>query len=176
MLPTNNKYKDYQTVMEEQTPLVCDDAVENKSFITRPVTLLSIGFALFAFVALAGHVSHAGAISELKAALVTHQSALQAVSVQSTALLGASAGSVDNGSQCTADSECLSNRCKSKAYAFCADRIPNGSRCSAHKECSSGNCAHNVCYKKAETGNACGYDFACLSGKCQPGWPSGTCA
>ena len=80
MSPMNNdNHKDYQTALEEQTPLVCNNAVENKSTSTRLVTLLSIGIAVFAFLAMAGqHVSHGNSILKLKAALADHQSQYQA--------------------------------------------------------------------------------------------------
>ena len=129
MSPMNNdNRKDYQTVLEEQTPLVCNNAVENKSSITRLASLLSIGIVVFVFLAMAGqHVSHANSISELKishdnsiselkelkAALADHQYQLQALTVQSTPLLGAALqGSSADGDQCGDNNECGSGWCQ----------------------------------------------------------------
>ena len=108
----NNDRKNYQTVLEEQAPLVCDDSVENKSLNTRPAMLLSIGFALFAFVATAGHVSRR--FSNLEAAIAAHQSQLQAVALLDTSLLGSAlgAGSVGLHERCDGHNDCSSGHCK----------------------------------------------------------------
>ena len=64
-------------------------------------------------------VSHGNSISELKAALADHQYQLQALTVQSTALLGtALQGSSAEGDQCFADIECESGACNTKPYTF----------------------------------------------------------
>jgi len=167
----NNNLNDYQTVLEEQTPLVCNDAVEDKSSSTRLVTLLSIGIAVFAFLAMSGqYVSHAS-ISELKAALADHQSQLQALTVQSTSLLGSALqGSAAVGDACDADSECGSKLCKTKRNAFCvaSPATPLYSPCEKGGECSSGYCSlRNICAEKGKIGYGCNSDEGCESGYCR---------
>ena len=165
----NDNRKDYQTVLEEQTPLVCNDAVDNKSSSARLATLLSIGIAVFAFLAMAGqHVSHANSISELKfshgnsiselklshgksisdiselkAALADHQSQLQTLTVQSTPLLGAALqGSKATGDQCVYDYQCASGHCKEMPYAFCVvlSDGAKGASCNVNYQCANKKC------------------------------------
>jgi len=186
MLPMNNdNCKDYQAVLEEQTPLVCNDAVENKSSSTRLATLVNIRIAVFAFLAMAGqYVSHANSmsshansisghtdiISELKAALADHQSQLQALTVQSTPLLSAAIqGSAANGDQCVADNECGSGACLTKPYAFCGKmpQIAQYSPCDKDRSCTSGYCSQDkICLNKGRRTTPCKEDKACTSGKC----------
>ena len=139
----NDNHKDYQTVLEEQTPLVCNNAVENKSSSTRLATLLCIGIAVFAFLAMAGqHVSHLNNISQLKAALADHQSRLQALTVQSTPLLGtALQGASDAGDMCaTCDTFCKSGLPKAAPVKILSK---SGYRCEEDKNCASGHCVGN---------------------------------
>jgi len=171
----NDNRKDYQTVLEEQTPLVCNDAVENKSSSTRLATLLG-GIAVFAFLAMSGQlVSHANSISELKAALADHRSQyeaqLQALNGQSTPLLGtALQGSSADGDQCFADNECESGACHTKPYAFCGAKIytANGKWCAQDENCASGYCDHNInkCKQVKGPGGGCHEPKGCLSGIC----------
>ena len=180
----NDIRKDYQTVLEEQTPLVCNNAVENKSSITRLASLLSIGIAVFVFLAMAGQyvshansiselkVSHGNSISELKAALADHQYQLQALTVQSTALLGtALQGSSAEGDQCFADNECESGACNTKPYAFCAAKLntANYGPCAKDGDCASGYCDHTYshCTPVTGTGVNCHEPKGCLSNICE---------
>ena len=156
MSPMNNdNRKDYQTVLEEQTPLVCNDAVENKSSSTRLATLLG-GIAVFAFLAMSGQlVSHANSISELKAALADHRSQYEAqrqdLTVQIAPLLGAALqGSADvgdqysNGLRCTKDAQCASGYCtSSNPYykGYCSSKSEIGWTCIQDKACFSGSCS-----------------------------------
>ena len=187
MSPMNNDIrKDYQTVLEEQTPLICNNAVENKSSITRLASLLSIGIAVFVFLAMTGqHVSHTNSISELKvshgnsiseiselkAALANQQYELQALTVQSITLLGtALQGSSSEGDQCFADNECESGACHTKPYAFCGAKIytANGKWCAQDENCASGYCDHNInkCKQVKGPGGGCHEPKGCLSGIC----------
>lgn len=69
----------------------------------------------------------------------------------------------DNGDECSEDSECASNYCKSSCITFgyscsgsyCADRpLENGQMCKEDSECSSEYCKpsgdFNVCENKPE--------------------------
>jgi len=149
----NNNCKDYQTVLEEQTPLVCNDAVENKSSSTRLVTLLSIGIAVFACLAMAGqHVSHGNSILKLEAALADHHSALydhqsqlEALTVESTPLLGTALEGYRTGAigdLCVDDNECESRTCIVKPYASCAVKKNNPlwGDCTKDRDCASDYC------------------------------------
>jgi len=184
----NDNHKDYQTVLEEQTPLVCKNAVENKSTSTRLATLLSIGIAVFAFLAMAGqHVSHFNNISQLKAALADHQSTidgqqstidghqsqLQALTVQSTPLLGtALQGSSAAGDMCVADNECSSGFCINKPYAFCVDDpdFPDGHACQSDAACASKFCHNGNCKHLGGPYDHCSEDIECRSGNCDMRW------
>jgi len=141
----NNDRKDYQTVLEEQAPLVCDDSVENKSLNTRPAMLLSIGFALFAVVATAGHLSRVSSkVSNLEAAIADHQSQLQAVALRDTSLLGSAfaPGSLGLHERCDGHGDCASGQCKPRGYAQCEEKLASGrsSACSQNDQCASGFC------------------------------------
>ena len=178
----NDIRKDYQTVLEEQTPLICNNAVENKSSITRLASLLSIGIAVFVFLAMAGQhvshtnsiselkVSHGNSISELKAALANHQYELQALTVQSTTLLGtALQGSSAEGDQCFADNECESGACNTKPYAFCAAALNTRDFgwCAKDRDCASGYCDRTHCGPLGGLGDNCHEPKGCLSNKCE---------
>ena len=132
MLPINNNDReDYQTVLKEQAPLVCDDSVENKSLNTRPAMLLSIGFALFAVVATAGHVSRVSSkVSNLEADIAAHQSQLQAVALRDTSLLGSAfaPGSLGLHERCDGHGDCASEQCKARGYAQCEEKLASVNR------------------------------------------------
>ena len=164
----NDNRKDYQTVLEEHTPLVCNDAVEKKSSSTRLATLLSIGIAVFAFLAMAN------SISELKSTLADLQSQLQALTGQSTPLFGSALqGSVDVGDACVADNECGSGACQTKRHAFCVEmpsQIPLYSACKYDQSCASGYCnPSNTCSNIGKRGGWCLEDKGCASKSCRSG-------
>ena len=114
-------------------------------------------------------VSHGNSISELKAALADHQSQLQALTVQSTPLLGtALQGSSAAGDMCVADNECSSGFCINKPYAFCVDDpdFPDGHACQSDAACASKFCHNGNCKQLAGPYERCLEDIECRSGKC----------
>lgn len=169
----NNDRKNYQTVLEEQAPLVCDDSVENKSLNTRPAMLLSIGFALFAVVATAGHLSRVSSrVSNLEAAIAAHQSQLQAVALRDTSLLGSAfaPGSLGLHERCDGHGDCASGQCKARGYAQCEAKLPStrDSKCSQNDQCASGFCNYGKrhCDDRLPFGKYCDNDNYCASGFC----------
>ena len=175
MLPMNNdNRKDYQTVLEEHTPLVCNDAVEKKSASTRLATLLSIGIAVFAFLAMANSISglKAELKAELKAGLADHQSQLQALTVQSTPLselkAELKAALADHQSQLQA----LTVQSTPLLGAALQGSAAVGDACAADNECGSGDCQtkpYAFCVASARNLpllSACKFDQSCASGYC----------
>jgi len=146
---------------------------KKKSASTRLATLLSIGIAVFAFLAMANSISglKAELKAELKAGLADHQSQLQALTVQSTPLLGAALqGSAAVGDACAADNECGSGDCRTKPYAFCVasvGNLPLYSACKSDQSCASGYCDKNgECKRIKSSGGSCREDKGCDSHKC----------